>query len=71
MAMSTLQEQPATSDSLSALASAVMLQLETDDTCPAFVKRIFRDSEDVLYALDDAEVCVLLLCYFCLLTLGF
>lgn len=56
MAMSTLQEQPATSDSLSALASAVMLQLETDHTCPGFVKRIFRDSSDVLYALDKSKV---------------
>jgi hypothetical protein len=66
MAMSTLRALPGTlqpsqlpSDSLHALASALLLQLETDSTAPVFVKNTFSNMDDVLYHLHDAEVCFL------------
>lgn len=71
----TLQPSDEHSDTLLALASAVLLQLDTDATCPVFVKNIFQDVEDVLWYLREAQVsslasCLFILIYFYLLILN-
>jgi len=52
----SLQPSHEHSDTLLALASAVLLQLDTDATCPVFVKNIFQDVDDVLWYIHNAQV---------------
>ena len=55
----TSASEDVASASVQALAAAFVLQLETDQTCPKFVKNVFKDSDNVLYRLHNAQVCFL------------
>jgi hypothetical protein len=56
-----IEPSHAAAHSLQALASAFLLQLETDATAPGFVRDIFSNIDDILYHLHDAQVCSLAL----------